>query len=348
MRSMRTHSILALLLLTGCPDLPDGMSVDTSSGIAGESDPDVGIPEEVLQDLPPCPGSVLGAFTEDEVQPPAADSGGWMAPEADTLAAIEASAEALLNGLSPIALGQTAVVGYQMCRGTGEEGRMVLWRPAQPGTGRGLFAWRVGEVSALIIEAPHAWASPATMEQAVTLFRATQARVLIASGSHPCSNPDVTGCGADTLCGGDIAPASNPSQNEDTVFHVAHTMFTDRFPQDWVVSIVPMDDEGVSVSDGTRGPASLGSAAEEVALALMDALTDEPVTSCNDFPGAIVQDRACGAESVQARQLNGAVDACSAEDLDSTGRFVQISESPTVQQRGLTVADAIATALSTR
>lgn len=348
MRSVRLQSLLVALVLAGCPDLPADLVTDMSSGIDGEQEATEEPIEELLQDLPACAGSVLNAFTEEEVQPPEAGSGGWLAPEADTLAAIEASADALLHSLTEIAIGQTAVVGYEMCRGAGDEAQLVLWRPAWPGTGRGLFAWRMGAVTDLVIEAPHAWASPATMEQAITLFEETNARALIAGGSHPCANPDTTACGADAVCGGDVAPASNPTQNEATIFHVAHKMFTERFPKAWVVSVLPMDDDGVSVSDGTTGAAAPGSAAEQIGLALMDALGDEPVTSCNDFPGAVLEDRACGRESVQARHLNGADDTCSTDELDSTGRYVQLSESAVVQERGLTVASAISSALNDR
>jgi hypothetical protein len=348
MRSVRLPLLFAALVAAGCPDLPDTEPTDLTDGIAGADDVVEGPGEETILDLPPCSFSVINAFTAEEVQPPEAGSEGWMPPEADTLAAIEASADALLSMEPEIALGQTAVVGYTMCRGLGEEDRLVLWRPAYPGTGRALFAWRFGQVSDVIIEAPHAWASPATMEQAITLFQSTNARALIAGGSHPCANLEEMGCGADAMCGGDVAPASNPAQNEDTVFHVGHRLFTERFPDSWVVSVVPMDDDGVSVSNGTTGPAAPGSAAEQVGLALMDALADEPVTSCNEFPGAFVEDRACGMDSVQAHHLNGAEEACSSEPLESTGRYVQLSQSAAVQVRGLTIADAIASALGTR
>ena len=87
---------------------------------------------------------------------------------------------------------------------------------------------------------------------------------------------------------------------------------------------------------------------EAVGLALADALAGEPVTSCNPYIGAVVEARACGTESVQARYLDGANDVCSGEPVQSTGRYVQLSQSPAVQQRVLTVADALATALSTR
>jgi len=348
MRSVRLPLLFAALVAAGCPDLPDQQPTDLTDGIAGVDLPVDGPGEEAILDLPPCSFSVINAFTAEEVQPPEAASEGWLPPEADTLAAIEASADALLSLQPEIAMGQTAVVGDTMCKGIGEEGRLVLWRPAYPGTGRALFAWRFGLVADVIIEAPHAWASPATMEQAITLFQETNARALIAGGSHPCANLEEQGCGADTLCGGDVAPASNPAQNEDTVFHVGHRMFTERFPDSWVVSVVPMDDEGVSVSNGTAGPAAPGSAAEQVGLALMDALANEPITSCNEFPGAFVEDRACGLDSVQARHLNGAEEACSAEPVQTSGRYVQLSQSAAVQERGLTVADAIVSALGTR
>lgn len=350
MRSARVLFLSALLLLSGCPDLPEELPVDTSGGIDG-TDPDTGVDgnvQEALRALPPCSISILDAFSEDEVQPPDEASGGWLAPEEDTLAAIQASFDALRNVEPEVAIGQTAVVGYTICRGDGGEGNSVLWRPAWPGTGRALFAWRFGVANDLIVEAPHAWASPGTMEQALRLFQETKARALIAGGSHPCSNLDTVGCGTDTVCGGGQALASDPARNDATVFQLAHEMVADRYPTAWIVSLQPLDDSGVSISNGTLGEAQAGSAAEAVGQALMDALPGELVTSCNTFEGAVVEERACGVDSVQARHVNGAMDICSADPVESSGRYVQLSQSPTVQERVLTVADAIATALSTR
>jgi len=347
MRSVRLSCVLALLL-TGCPDLPDEQGSEVTGGIDGEQGPVDEISQEALRELPPCSFSILNAFSEDEVQPPGEASGGWMAPEDDTLAAIGASFEALLNIDPGVALGQTAVVGYTMCRGSGEEGQMVLWRPAWPGTGRALFAWRIGAVNDLIIEAPHAWASPATMEQAIATFQATGARALIAGGSHPCSNIDAVGCGSDSVCGTDTALASDVARNDATVFQLAHRLLADRYPSAWVVSLQPMDDSGVSVSNGTLGEAITGGAAEAVGLALADALPDQLVTSCNPYEGAVVEARYCGVDSVQARYINGAADVCTDDSAPSSGRYVQLSQSPEVQAHVLTVADAIATAVSTQ
>ena len=115
----------------------DDDSTDDDDSSADDDDDVV----DVTGDLPACEGSVLAAFTEDEIQPPGPASDGYLIPSEDTIEAVVASVEALTSGNAALALAEVAVVGYELCGGAGDEAGTALWRPVEPGSGRAVIAW---------------------------------------------------------------------------------------------------------------------------------------------------------------------------------------------------------------
>lgn len=331
--------LAAGLLLLGCPDIPAGTgagALDPGDHVPKQPD----LPDEVVLELPPCQGGVLNAFTSASVEPPEMESGGWLSPQSDTRAAIESSWNAVLDKEVILALGMAAVVGYELCRGENDESDLLLWRPSASRTGRALFAWRFRDSRSAIIETPHAFVDEDGSAGAIHVFEVTSARALIASGTHPCANPDDVPCGTGSaMCAG-LPAASDAILNGYSIFQLAHELFAENWPADWVISLQAMDDEGVALSDGTLGNAR-GGAADSIGIELLVSLPDLPVTSCNELIGASPGQRYCGAETVQAMHTNGAEDVCGQESLEASGRYVQITNSAVARERVETMADAI-------
>ena len=336
---MHRALILSAALLTGCPDV-----AGTSDLLPPPLDPEV--PPDVVFDLPVCEGGVLGAFETAVVAPPASDTSAWLAPEEDTRAAIRSSFDALIAGEAPLAVGNVAVVGYELCRGDADENDLVLWRSAIPGTGRALFAWRFRGAHPAIIESPHGFVDAAGPQTALRTFEVTGARALIVAGTHPCANRDDTCGDGSAVCGG-VPAASDGALNDASIFHLAHELFADRWADDWVISLQAMPDEGIAISDGTVSLSGDG-AALRVGEAILTALPDQVVTSCNGLPGAERGARYCGTGAMQARHTNGALDPCEEEPAVGLGRYVQITRSPGTRAESDAVAQAIDAALSAR
>ena len=331
--------LAAAALLLGCPDIPEG----TGPGLIGPEVPvpdGPDVPDEVVLELPPCEGGVLNAFTSAAVDPPELESGGWLPPQSDTRAAIEGSWNALIENDAMLALGMAAVVGYQICRGENDESSLLLWRPSEARTGRALFSWRFRNARSVIIETPHAFVDEDGAAGAVRAFEVTSARALIASGTHPCSNPDDVPCGTGSaMCDG-LPAASDAVLNGYSIFQLAHELFAENWSADWVVSLQAMPDEGVAISDGTLGT-SRGGVADSVGIELLVNLPDLPVTSCNELNGANPAQRYCGDLTIQAMHTNGAEEVCGQEPLTASGRYVQITSSAIDRHRVDAIADAI-------
>jgi hypothetical protein len=310
---------------------------------AGKSD--AGSPENhPLQALEHCPHSVLDAFTLDAIKPPAANSQGYVLPDAGTLNAAYGSVAALLRGDAVAAVTLANAARYRLCRGTGGEADLALWAPIEPGFGQAVFAWRSREARPAIIEAPHPVFDQGTLEESVVVFRQINARVLLTSGTHRCANSQVSSCdGVTSACDGVDAPfrESDMAHTTDSVFHAAHRAFSEIHASDWIFSIHGMAGSGISVSDGTTSPTSIGSPSARLARELGKTFTN--VSTCNAFDGGQFEARLCATTNVQGRHLNlpAASDACTLAASASGGRFIHLEQSITVRARAAEVAAAI-------
>jgi hypothetical protein len=126
-----------------------------------------------------------------------------------------------------------------------------------------------------------------------------------------------------------------------SVFMGVHRFFAESFPDDLIVSLHGMGKGGISLSDGTTFPTTEHAPVARFAQALKVVFPDERITTCNEYPGAKVDQRLCGTTNVQGRHVNGIVlDACSEMATKSAGRFIHVEQSLAVRKSWTRVADA--------
>jgi hypothetical protein len=311
----------------------DDTGDDDSTGDDDTSGDDDTTPEDIFDLLPAC--DVLAELDPDTFDPPGSGSDGYSPPPGFVTDGVAASISALIGGHGVEALESLDGTSYQLCRGSGDESEVALWRPEQTGSGRALVAWRRGPARPLIVGAPHAHLELVTLEQAVTAFERLETRGLVVSGTHRCANAGPSDCeGTSPACGGEEGPfqESDMAHVVDSVFQAAHVALATAYPDDWVISLHGMDYSGISLSDGTTFDGELATPVALLGAALMDAFPSEWVTSCNAWPGAVVEERLCGTFNVQGRAINGSVDPCGANASLSSGRFLHLEQSATVRE----------------
>lgn len=300
--------------------------------------------------LPPCSGSVLSAFAEDQIMPSGRGSNGYVAPDEQTLRVLEGAVSSVLAEIDAtarapdwtFALHESALAGYELCAGQGEESGLVLFQPIKAGLGQALFAIRVASARGLIIEVPHTVFDHLTLEQGVALFQALDARALIVAGSHRCASTRASGCdGASSACGSvEAYRDSDMAHATDSVFHLAHQLVANAHEDDLVLSLHGMEARGVVISDGTTSETSSTSAIARLEAELVVSIEDEPVVSCRglDDPDA---DELCGTSNVQGRHLNGAANACTEPARLSSGRFIHLEQSRSIRRKNQQVIEAL-------
>ena len=126
-----------------------------------------------------------------------------------------------------------------------------------------------------------------------------------------------------------------------TIYQRIHEVLATHFEEDWIVSLHGMSDDGISISNGTELDSTAGTPEALLGAALTTAFPGEPVTSCNDWPGAQVYTRLCGTTNTQGRHLNGSLDACGEQATQSSGRFIHLEQSALVRAQAETVIDAL-------
>lgn len=327
----------------------DDSAVDDDDDSAVDDD-DSSEVVDITEFLPPCEGGIITAFTSDEIQPPGAESDGYVRTSLDILASVADSLQALLDGDYQSALVLAALVGFELCSGEDAEYGTALWRERVPvgGTslGRSVFAWRSLDARPLIIGVPHPWFEAGTLEEGVQAFHELQARALIVSGTHRCANLAESPCSGTTgVCGGDPGAQayreSDMAHMERTIYQRVHEVLADHYDSDWVISLHGMSDDGISISNGTLEPSAADSPEALLGTALSAAFPSEPVTSCNDWPGALVYTRLCGSTNTQGRYLNESSDACGTAADEPSGRFIHLEQSGLIRQQSETVIEVI-------
>jgi hypothetical protein len=299
--------------------------------------------------LPACEGGVMAAFTSGAIDPPLQDSEGYLPPAETLLDAVRSAMEAALAGEGEATLASLTGTGYQVCLGAGEEEGLVLWHPEEAGLGQPLVVWRHRTPRPLVLGVPHPNFELGTLPESVDLFEQLDARALIVSGTHRCANTESSPCeGETTVCGDGSEPfrESDMSHVVESLFQVSHEVLTEAFPDDWIVSVHGMDGDGISVSDGTTQETHSAAPVAILGAALMDAFPAEEVTSCNDWPGAEVDERFCGEYDVQGRMVNGSNWPCLVAPSSTTDRFVHLEQSIWVRAQSELVVAAFEVALS--
>ena len=318
---------------TGDDDTGDDDSADDDTADDDTSGDDDTTPGDAFDLLAVC--DVMAELHPDAFDPPGSGSEGYSPPPGFVTDGVATSIATLIEGQGAAALESLDGTSYQLCRGSGDESEVALWRSDEPGNGRALVAWRRGPARPLIMGVPHSQLELVTLEQAVTAFERLELRALVVSGTHRCANAGPSDCeGTSPACSGEEGPfrESDMAHVVDSVFQAAHVALATAHDEDWVLSLHGMDLSGISVSDGTTFDAVLGTPSALLGTALMDAFPGEWVTSCNAWPGAVVEERLCGTFNVQGRLINGSVDPCGASASLSAGRFVHVEQSATVRE----------------
>lgn len=339
------HALGSLLLLACGPTetgSADEVSATTTEALRRDKRPKPGpAPDPSLAALPECTAGVVAAFTVEAMQPTQRGSDAYQVPTATRLVAIESSIRALLAGDAAGALTWADAADYSLCRGTGAEASLALWKPPA-GAGQAQFAYRAGAARQAILEVPHPLFDLQTLDEGRHLFERLGARALIASGTHRCANSSSSGCsGTTTACDSAGGPyrISDMAHTEESAFHAAHRAFAEHFAQDWVFGVHGSGTTGVSVSDGTTFATDSSAPSAKVASAL--AARFAGVTSCNDFGGVPFSVRLCGTTDVQGRHLNASELACTVAASSSSRRFVHLEQSREVRDAKELVGDAL-------
>ncbi len=357
---------LALITDPGCdcdPDDDDSAIPDDDDSVAPDDDDDDSSPGDddavTVGDgevghfppgfLPACEGGVMESFTSGAIDPPAQDSEGYLPPTETILDAVRAAMQAALAGEGEAALTSLADTGYEVCLGTGEDEGLVLWRPEEAGLGQPLVVWRHRSPAPLILGVPHPNFELGTLPEAVDLFEQLDARALIVSGTHRCANSASSPCEGETgVCGDGSEPfrESDMAHVVESLFQLSHEVLAGAFPDDWIISVHGMDGDGISVSDGTTQGSHAGAPVAILGAALMEAFPAEEVTSCNDWPGAEVDERFCGEYDVQGRMVNGSNWPCLVAPPSTTDRFVHLEQSIWIRAQSDLVVGAFQAALA--
>lgn len=192
------------------------------------------------------------------------------------------------------------------------------------------------EASDILVEAPHPIFESATVLQAATAMRLLNARAAIVAGAHRCASADVSPCsGKTSVCGTKDAPypVSDVAHHTANTFHSAHEVLTASTTKAIVVQFHIMgsnENTKVVVSDSTTrdeaGDAQLTGRLRDALRAELGG-PPETVVSCQDQNDRRFKfRRLCGTANVQARQLYGSNDACTAEGPSPTGRFIHLEQ----------------------
>ena len=320
------------------PPVPPEDPQDDDDDDDDSADDDDATPEVGLTGLlNVCRGGVLASLTAAALEPPQAGSGDYTPESVDLLATVRSSFSDLLDGYPAAAVTNAALVDYELCRGEDDERGFALWRPVDRSSGAARVVFRSLSASALVLGVPHGVSGPASLEAAVAVFEASRARVLIVGATHRCASELASPCGGTSSACGDgsdsAASISDMAAWGGTIFHVAHGFWGGEYPDDWVVTLEVLDDDGIALSDGTSAPLPTvpdGDGSEAVRL-FADSLAalDEDVTACNAGLVLPHEERACGEDDQQGRALNspGVDIACIDAPEGGSGRYVHIAAS---------------------
>lgn len=291
-----------------------------------------------LNGISACARGLDQVFSPNRIAAPAPDSNGYRPAAAAELTALADSLRLVTGGSGQEAVDRATDADYTVCR----DDRVVIWEPVDRGTGRAVIAWRQDAARGLIVEVPHAIYDLMTLEESLAIFDGIGARSIIASGTHRCANAVASGCDGTTGACGEREDyrESDMAHAVDTAFQVAHEVLSTEHASDWIASVHGMGDAGASISDGTMSATDADAPVANLAAAMLEQFPAEQITTCNDYPGAVVNERLCGTTNTQGRFTNGSSAACTVGAAASAGRFLHMEQSTAVRAEPDLVVEA--------
>ena len=201
---------------------------------------------------------------------------------------------------------------------------------------------RLHEARPLQIGVPHPWQFPETLSEARRAFTELRARTLVSAGAHRCANSEESGCSGDDACG--PAPAiSDMAYSHDTIFQVAHELFSDSYEQDVVVALEGTARPGICISEGVVGELQPGGPA----ITMLDVLLTGGEQAVTCAAADVDSSPECGVDNVQGLYINGSAAACGpASPAAAAGRFVHLAQSADVAGDAESVLAALEAAVS--
>ncbi|MCY1020685.1 hypothetical protein [Pyxidicoccus sp. MSG2] len=285
----------------------------------------------------------------------AAKSEGFREPGGTELTAFErAFRELLATGASTERVQDFAQLGYSLSTYRDDDsgnGWLVLADTTQ-GRGGGTFIINLAPARDLWLETPHADSDEGTLRQGAEQLVALGARALLITGANRCAGAAASPCSGTTgVCGTTGLRLSDAAHYANTFFTSAHRALRDTYPAGIAVSVHGMDvagdgPEAAVVSDGTSKDRA-GSLSVRLRDALNQHLPASPrrAFSCNAPDDSGKHRALCGTTNVQGRIDNGAGDACYADALAASDRFLHLEQSATLRGAGA-AADAVIQALA--
>ncbi len=306
-------ALLLTLLTLGCGGVPSGGVPDP---VPARARAPLGPVSDA--DLPRCTAPVEAAFTRSALWAPDRQTPRMLSPSAR--AALVTAVAHAVRGENRDALAAVDAAGYTLCAAAGG---VRLFEPID--VDGPAIAWRSGASVDVILEVPHPIHEADTLARARTAFASHGAVALLVAGSHRCASPRKSQCdGRSAVCGDEGWRISDPAHTADSAFHAVHAALVDLSPRALVISLHNMREEGISLSDGTRGAVDRDAPVARAAEAAQRALPGYPITSCNPGAGVPVEARHCGTTNVQGRHVNGSSDPCDRGASQGTGRFLHL------------------------
>lgn len=175
----------------------------------------------------------------------------------------------------------------------------------------------------LAIEVPHASADLETHVEGADIFRESEARILVLTGTHRCSNQAASPCsGTTSVCGASFEPyrQSDMAHFVQAPFQVTHKLVTDRFPELTALNLHGNgreECEPVFLSSGVEDdtPQSI----QDLHQALLERSVHATIPSTSNCPYV-------GSTNVQGRYTNGVGEPCTEEASSAEGTFIHIEQ----------------------
>ena len=160
----------------------------------------------------------------------------------------------------------------------------------------------------IIIETPHSFFDLGTLGEGLTVFQTTNARALLASGTHRCASDTSSPCSGQTqvctLFSREPFRISDMAHTDTSFFHAAHLAIADGLPETTILQLHMFLESGASVSNGKKHSITPESPSVRLTQSLTRTLPGELITSCNDYGAGNSEDRVCGTSNTQGRHLN--------------------------------------------